>query len=136
MANCAGARGGGLELTLVKINDFEAPIWIYSKLILRELDSGRPRYLTLSSSDVTELVGGLLRIAKKQSRSEPFESSDGDFKLEARESQGAVELVVSLGEPHQATNPSCFACSFDDVAAFAGSLRAEQLNLLEKTRSS
>ena len=105
MAYCAGVRGGGLELTLVKINDFDAPIWIYSMLILRELDSGRPRYFTLSSPDVTDLVGGLLRIAKKQSRSEPFESSDGDFKLEAAYSGQAVQLLGRC-RPRVRTMPS------------------------------
>ena len=89
---------------------------------------------------MSETVDGMLRDAGRlgpRRWTACSEMVDGLVRKthEARESHGAVELVVSLGEPHQAGNPSRFTCGFDDVAAFAGSLRVEQLNLLEKTRS-
>lgn len=134
MAICSGVPSGGLELALLKVSDFEDPIWIYSRVASGEARSARSQFLTFSSPDVTDMVRGLLRVVKKESQSELFESSDGDFRLEARQKGEMVEVSVSIGEPMQARSSYIFACSYDELAAFAGSVRVEQSALLEKAR--
>lgn len=135
MATCPGVCVGDLELTPIKVTDWEAPIWIYTRLAFGErLDSARPVYPTLSSADIADLVNQFLEVATRKSRDVAFESTDADFKVETHAGELSVEVSIFLGEPHRASKHLKFECTFEALATFANDLRFEQLALIEKRK--